>query len=127
MRGVSPSAAGVPPGWPASVPPAGVAGWEQAARAWLLDLCPPDYRAHPVLLRHLPSLAWLAEHHVRAQAEAGRWCLARLRDEMRGVLPPAAMEDTITALESESARLMAAARGVGLLRQALARSQPEPI
>ena len=39
----------VPPGWPRRVLPPAVPGWEESAGAWLLDLCPPDYRGYPVL------------------------------------------------------------------------------
>ena len=57
----------LPPGWPAQVPPPGVYGWEQRAVAWLLDLCPHEYRGYPVLQRHPLLVVRLAARHVAAQ------------------------------------------------------------
>ena len=49
-----------PPGWPRPVRPPGVPGWEATAAAWLLDICPPEYRSYPVLRRHAVVLARFA-------------------------------------------------------------------
>jgi len=109
----------VPPGWPSQVPPAGAEGWEQAALAWLLDLCPPDYRAHPVLVRHPLVLAVLAGHHVRVQVAGQHRAVATLRTDLAGAVPPDVVERTLVALEHEQVRLMAAERGVALVEEAL--------
>ena len=38
--------------------------WELTAEAWLLDLCPPEYRGYPTLRRHVVVLARFAVLHV---------------------------------------------------------------
>ncbi|HBW20974.1 MAG TPA: hypothetical protein DEH11_19175, partial [Actinobacteria bacterium] len=55
-----PVAAYLPPGWPAGVHPPDSAEFQQTAVAWLLDVVPPDYRLHGVLVRHPLALATLA-------------------------------------------------------------------
>ena len=47
----------VPPGWPSQVRPPGASGWEATAIAYLLDCCPPDFRAYRVLRNHPIVLA----------------------------------------------------------------------
>ena len=39
---------------------------------WLMELCPPEYRSHLVLRRHLPILARLAHVHAEATLQAAR-------------------------------------------------------
>ena len=53
-----------PPGWPRGVRPPGAPGWEHTAVAWLLDICPPEYRSYPVLRRRDVVLARFAVLHV---------------------------------------------------------------
>ncbi len=113
-----------PPGWPAAVRPPDAEGWQHTARAWLLDLCPPDYRAHPVITRHPVVLARLAVHHVAAQLQAQRAAVATLRDDLaapvaQGVLEPGVVERALEALDVEQARLLAAHRGARVVEQAL--------
>ena len=109
----------MPPGWPAAVPPPETPQWERAAVAWLLDLCPADFRAYPVLARHPQALARLTALHVQGAAEACRRGLASARAELGSTLPPPALAEVIEALEAEQARLVAAGRGVVLVEQAL--------
>lgn len=108
-----------PPGWPEGVPPHGVPDWEKAATNWLLDLCPPDYRGYPALRKHALALAWLAAQHVDASRAAMARALGRARAELADDLSPPALEELLTTLEQEQARLLSAARGVALLEQAL--------
>ena len=109
----------VPPGWPAEVAPPGTPGWERSATGWLFDLCPPDYRAHEVLRRHPVVLARFAAHHVQAGVEAAQRGLSTARDELRGLADPETVTAAVAAYEREGARLMAAARAVDLVEQAL--------
>jgi hypothetical protein len=108
-----------PPGWPRQVRPPGAPGWERTAVAWLLDLCPPEYRSYPVLRRHDVVLARFAVLHV----EAGQAACRRGLSEARGVLREVADLDTVEAAvetwHAESARLMAERRAVGLVEEAL--------
>ena len=109
----------VPPAWPTQVLPPQAPDWERSAVGWLFDLCPPDYRAHEVLRRHPVVLARFAAEHCRAGAAAARQGLATVRAELKGVVPPEAVEAAVAAYEREGARLAAAARAVDLVAAAL--------
>ena len=109
----------VPPGWPAEVAPPGTPGWERTATAWLLDLCPSEYRAHDVLRRHPVVLARFAVQHVGAGIEAARVGLGTIRADLRDVADPETVAAAVAAFEREGARLVAAARAVDLVEQAL--------
>lgn len=108
-----------PPGWPPGVPPAGAPDWERAAAEWLIDLCPPDFRGYPVLRRHPLALAWLAGRHVDAARAAMARALGSARADLSGALQPGVLDEVLQAVEREQARLLAAARGVALIEQAL--------
>ena len=109
----------VPPGWPVEVAPPGTPGWERSASTWLFDLCPPDYRAHEVLRRHPVVLARFAVHHVRAGIEAARQGYGTVRADLRDVADPETVAAALAAYEREGARLVATARAVDLVEQAL--------
>ena len=115
----------VPPGWPDQVPPPGVADWDRAAGEWLLDLCPADYRGYPLLRRHPLVLAWLAERHVEASRHAMARTLASARADLAGMVPARVVEETLRTVEQEQASLLAAARCVDLVLQALTRHSLE--
>ena len=109
----------VPPGWPPEVLPPQAPDWERSAVAWLYDLCPPDYRAHEVLRRYPVLLARFAAGHVASAVEAARDGIRTARAELRGVVPPEAVEAAIAAYEREGRRLVTTARQVGLVAAAL--------
>lgn len=112
--------ASLPPGWPRTVPPPGTPGFVDRAVGWLLDVCPPEYREHPVLLRHPPVLAWLATRHVRAQTEAATTALAQARAELSATgTDVRTVEEVLEVLHSEGTRLRSAARACELLAGAL--------
>lgn len=117
MRPVNVAAA--PPGWPAEVQSPRSPGWERSAVAWLLDLCPADYRGYEVFRRHPVVLARAAAVHVAAGIEAARRALATARADLRDLVPPEAVTAALAAYEREGARLSAAARAVDLVEQAL--------
>jgi hypothetical protein len=108
-----------PPGWPPQVRPPGAPGWEQTAVAWLLDVCPPEYRSYPVLRRHDVVLARFAVLHVEAGQAAVRRGLSEARAELRDVTDPDTVEAAIEAFHAEAARLLAERRAVGLVEEAL--------
>lgn len=87
--------------------------------AWLLDLCPADYRQHEVLRRHPVVLARFAAVSVEAAVAAARHGLATVRADLRGLVPPEAIEAAVAAYEREGARLAAATRAVSLVERAL--------
>jgi len=109
----------VPPGWPAAVRPPGATDWERTAVAWLLDLCPSEYRAHPALTTRPLALSWLAQRHVVAQGQANAAAKAAARSELNDRVDAAAVERVLEVLEHEHARLRAAYRAVGLVDEAL--------
>ncbi len=109
----------LPPGWPSEVRPPDAPDWERSAVAFLLDQCPPGYRAHEVLRRHPVALARLAGEHVEASVVAGRHGLATARAELHDLLPVEAVEAVVAAYEREGARLVRLSREVGLVAAAL--------
>ena len=108
-----------PPGWPADVPPPGAPEWERKAVAWLLDLCPPDFRGYDVLRRHPAVLARFATRYVAAALDASRAGLAAARHELGPLLGPDGLPAAIDAYEREEARLVRAQRAVPLVERAL--------
>lgn len=108
-----------PPGWPAGVRPPGAEHWGRSAVNWLLDQCPPEYRGHPVIVRHPLVLAWLAVRHAGSGLEAVREALARARVELAGDLSVPAMSALLETLQAEQVRLIAVRRGAVLLEEAL--------
>ncbi|GAA4353563.1 hypothetical protein [Angustibacter luteus] len=109
----------LPPGWPAAVRPPGTPGWQHTATGWLLDQCPSEYRAHPVLRQQPVALAWLALRHVTAQGQANTAARAEGRADLREHLDPAALDAFLVALDHEHARLLELHRAVRLVGDAL--------
>ena len=109
----------LPPGWPAAVRPPGTHDWERTATTWLFDLCPPDYRAHEVLRRHPGVLARVAHHHVQGAIMAARAGYSTARQDLSDVADVPTIEATMAMYEREGARLVAVARSLALVEQAL--------
>lgn len=93
--------------------------WEVTAAAWLLDLCPPDYRRFPGLRRHVVVLARFAVLHVEAQQLATRRGLSEIRGDLKHVATEAVVQAAVQTFQLEDARLMAVRREVGLVEDAL--------
>ena len=108
-----------PPGWPRPVRPPGAPGWEHTAVAWLLDICPPEFRSYPVLRRHDVVLARFAVLHVEACQAAVRRGLSEARAELRDVTGQDTIEAAVETWHAESARLQSERRAVGLVEEAL--------
>ncbi|CAN5455936.1 MAG: hypothetical protein H0V23_14030 [Nocardioidaceae bacterium] len=108
-----------PPGWPTQVLPPGVPGWEGIAAKWLLDLCPPDFRAYTGLRRHVVVLARFAVLHVEAMQAAARRGLAEGRTSLKDLVDEDVVERAIATWSLEEARLVALRRSVGLVEEAL--------
>jgi len=108
-----------PPGWPAAVRPPDAPAWEATAAAWLLDLCPPDYRRYSGLRRHVVVLARFAVLHVEANQAAVRRGLSEVRSDLRQVATPEVVEAAVQTFQLEEARLLAVRREVGLVEEAL--------
>ncbi|MCW2783564.1 MAG: hypothetical protein JWP74_81 [Marmoricola sp.] len=108
-----------PPGWPATVRPAGAEDWERTAMNWLLDISPPEYRSYPALRRHPVILARFAVLHVESGQAACRRGLSEARGILRDVAGRGEIEAAIAVWESEDARLIGVRRAVGLIEEAL--------
>jgi hypothetical protein len=113
------AAAFVPTGWPDGVHPPGTPGFEQTAVNWLLDVVPPDYRLHGVLVRHPVALAALARHHLAACVEGARQGYRSARAELGDDLPPGGLAAVLSAYQTEGQRLVTTARAVDLVSRAL--------
>ncbi len=109
----------VPTGWPDGVHPPGSEGFEQTAVGWLLDVVPPDYRLHGVLVRHPIALATLAAHHVAACIEGARKGYRCARAELGKDLPPSGLVAVLAAYKTEGERLVATGKAVDLVSRAL--------
>lgn len=108
-----------PAGWPRQVRPPDAPDWERTAVNWLFDICPPDYRAHPALRRHVVVLARFAVLHVEASQAACRRGLSEARSELRDVADQDTVEAAVEAWHAEAARLLDVRRSVGLVEEAL--------
>lgn len=107
-----------PPGWPAAVPPPESPGWQVPAVSWLLDHCPPDYRAYAGWRRHPIALAWVARRHIDAQLVAMRQAYRDVRVELGDHVGPEGLQQVMADLEAEGVRLLAAQRSAALLFEA---------
>lgn len=108
-----------PPGWPDQVRPPGAPDWETTAAAWLLDLCPPEYRTYPTLRRHVVVLARFAVLHVEACQAAVNQGLSEARGGLREVVEGSVVDAAVETWQHESARLIGVRRAVGLVEEAL--------
>ena len=113
------SALVAPAGWPRQVRPPDAPDWERTAVNWLFDICPPEYRDHQALRRHVVVLARFAVLHVEASQAACRRGLSEARAELRDVADLDVVEAAVLAWQSEDARLQKVRREVGLVEQAL--------
>jgi hypothetical protein len=109
----------VPTGWPEGVHPPGSPSFEQTAVSWLLDVVPPDYRLHGILVRHPVALAALARHHLAACVEGARQGYRSARAELGRDLPPSGLAAVLAAYQTEGRRLVAAATAAELVSRAL--------
>ena len=108
-----------PPGWPDRVRPPGAPDWESTATAWLLDLCPPEYRTYPALRRHPVVLARFAVLHVEACQAAVNRGLSEARGGLREVADALVVEAAVETWQRESARLLGVRRSAGLVEEAI--------
>jgi hypothetical protein len=113
------SLAYVPPGWPSQVRPPGATGWEATAIAYLLDCCPPDFRAYRVLRNHPVVLAQFATHFVNGQHEAAQRGLATVRTSISEYVDAEVVEAATQAWLEQEARLTRTRRAVALIEEAL--------
>lgn len=109
----------LPPEWPKEVPHPASPAFTSRITAWLLDLCPPDFRGEPVLIRNPVVLVRLAHRAVAAQGRGVDLALAGVRAELSSVVSESVIEDTVQALLRERERLVRTRRGVVLVEHVL--------
>ncbi|MGJ3509536.1 hypothetical protein [Enemella sp. A6] len=109
----------VPPGWPGEVRPPGAPGWERTAAAYLLDCCPPEFRAYPVLRRHPVVLARFAAEFVEGQLRAARSGLPGMRVSLIDHVSPEVVDRAVDAWQAQEAHLRRVQRSVALVEEAL--------
>lgn len=109
----------VPPGWPSRVYPPGAPGWEATAVEFLLDCCPADYRAYPVLRRHPVVLARFAASFVEAQVRANKADLGEVRVSLADVAAEEVIQSALDAWAEQSAHLIRLRREVALVEESL--------
>lgn len=109
----------VPPGWPEQVVPPCEPDWEHSAAAFLLDCCPPDYRAYPVLRRQPVVLARFAAQAVESQIRATRQGIAEARSSLGDYVDAPVLDDSVEVLQREEARLVRLRRAVLLVEESL--------
>ena len=114
-----PTQAYTPPGWPGRVRPPNTPDWEATAAAFLLDCCPSDYRAYPVLRRHPVVLARIAAEFVESQVRASADGLAGVRTSLADHVPPEVVQSAAEAWAEQGARLVRLRREAGLVEEAL--------
>ncbi len=108
-----------PPGWPVQVPDPAHPEFPARVTGWLLDLCPPEYRAHELLRRHPVVLARLAALHAQADLAAARSAYSGARRDLAERVPAEVIAETLDLLSLEGAHLAARVREVGLVEDAL--------
>ena len=108
-----------PPGWPRAVRRPDAPDWEVTACAWLLDLCPPEFRGYPTLRKHPVVLARFAVLHVEACHAAVRRGLSEARADLPQVADGDVVEAAVQTFLAEEARLLGVRREVGLVEEAL--------
>jgi hypothetical protein len=109
----------LPPGWPARVRPPGAPDWESSAVAYLLDCCPPDFRAYRVLRKHPVVLARFAARFVDGQHRTTQEGLAEIRTSLKDEVSSEVIEEAAQAWLTEDARLARVKRSVQLIEHAL--------
>ncbi|MFC5910062.1 hypothetical protein [Streptacidiphilus monticola] len=113
------SSASVPPGWPPQVRPPGAPQWEESARNWLYDQVPGEWRRYEVLQRHPLLLARNVRYHVEGAINGHRLGYSRARVETADHIEPPTLQQLLEADAREGARLVALARQVRLVEDAL--------
>ncbi len=109
----------LPPGWPAEVDPPVGDDWHNSAVSFLLDCCPADYRAYPLLRRHPVVLARFAADFVDGQIDSTRNALAQARSSLSDVVGPQVLDGAVEMLQTEEARLIRLRRSVALIEETL--------
>jgi hypothetical protein len=87
--------------------------------AYLLDCCPPDFRAYRVLRNHPVVLARFAARFIDGQHRTTQEGLAEIRTTLKDKVSSEVIEEAAQAWLTEDARLARAKRSVQLIEHAL--------
>ncbi len=111
---------GVPPGWPADLPPPGSREFAARVTPWLLDRCAPEMRGAPTIRSNPAALALVALLHCEAVVAGQREAYRSVRRRLAESLPPEAVEGVLRDLEAVGHDLVGTLREVTLVTDALA-------
>ncbi|MEW1843748.1 hypothetical protein AB0392_37885 [Nonomuraea angiospora] len=109
-----------PPGWPAQVLPPVGPDWVDSVTSWLLDILPPDYRAHSEIITMPRVLAWMAATHVEHYEAATQRGYRSAAVDLRAFEPPEAIEQLLDVYQAEKRRWATVREGISAVRRALA-------
>lgn len=109
-----------PPGWPPQVLQPDDPEWVSSATSWLLDILPPNYRAHSEIVTRPRVLAWMAATHVEHYQVVTQQGYRTVAVELRDREPPEAIKQVLDVYRSEKQRLATVREGIRAIRRALA-------
>ena len=109
----------IPPGWPEQVLPPSEPDWEASTVNFLLDCCPADFRAYPLLRRQPIVLARFAAQFVESQLRATRDGIAQARRSLGDYVDAPVLDGSVDVLQREEARLVRLRRAVMLVEESL--------
>lgn len=109
-----------PRGWPPQVLPPDEPNWVTSATSWLLDLLPPDYRAHTEIVTMPRVLAWMAATHVDHHQEATQREYRSAATDLRGRETPEVIQQVLDVYQAEKERLATVRESIRAVRRALA-------
>jgi hypothetical protein len=108
-----------PPGWPPQVLPPDEPGWVHSATSWLLDILPPDYRAHSEIVAMPRVLAWMAATHVEHYEAATQRGYRSAAVDLRGFVAPESNKQVLDVYQAEKQRWATVREGIRAVRRAL--------
>ena len=108
-----------PPGWPKDLCDPADPAFEERVVGWLLDRCPPEYRAHEVFRRHPAVLAHVALHAAIGARDGARSAYSGVRRDLADVATPEVIEAALRAVEKVGAYLVSSVREVELVTEAV--------
>ena len=109
----------VPPGWPEGLPPPDTEEFSARVSGWLLDRCPPEFRATFTVRRHPAALAHVALYHSKATVAGQREAYRSARRVLAGELSADALRGVLSDLEATGHEVVGTLREVELVVAAM--------
>jgi len=109
----------VPPGWPEDLPPPDTEAFSAKVSGWLLDRCPPQFRATFTVRRHPSALAHVALYHSKATVAGQREAYRAARRLLAEQLSADALSGVLADLEATGHEVVSTLREVELVVEAM--------